>query len=157
MIIPVSKKNEFEWANLNAALWPKTTASDALKDRAAGNLPNEYLYYINDEAAAFISLSLRRDYVEGTDESPVGYLEAIYVKPEYRKHGIASKLVSFAKEWAISNGCTELASDCELCNEDSRLFHTKIGFEEANRIICFTMKLEKPELARCPWVEDIPR
>jgi aminoglycoside 6'-N-acetyltransferase I len=51
-------------------------------------------------------------------------------------------LVEFAKEWSISHGCSELASDCELDNEYSRLFHSQIGFEEANRIICFTMNLK---------------
>lgn len=43
----------------------------------------------------------------------------------------------FAKE----QGCTEFASDCELDNVESLQFHLKMGFEEANRIICFTMKL----------------
>ena len=92
-------------------------------------------------AVAFMSLSLRHDYVEGTDSSPVGYLEGIYVKPDFRKSGIAAEMVEFAKEWVVSKGCTELASDCELDNEDSRLFHSKIGFEEANRIVCFVMKI----------------
>ena len=71
----------------------------------------------------------------------MGYLEGIYVKPNFRGRGIAAEFVGFAKEWAISQSCSELASDCELDNENSRLFHSKIGFEEANRIICFTMDL----------------
>ena len=39
--------------------------------------------------------------------------------------------------WAKDKGCTEFASDCELTNEDSIRFHTALGFEEANRIMCF--------------------
>jgi aminoglycoside 6'-N-acetyltransferase I len=113
-----------------------------LKERKNCELPNEYLYTVDDKAVAFISLSLRHDYVEGTDSSPVGYLEGIYVKPNFRGRGIAAELVGFAKEWAVSQGCSQLASDCELDNEDSRLFHGKIGFEEANRIICFKMALK---------------
>lgn len=35
----------------------------------------------------------------------------------------------------------EFASDCELSNEDSLLFHRNIGFEEVNRIICFKKDL----------------
>lgn len=31
----------------------------------------------------------------------------------------------------------EFAGDCELINEDSLKFHMALGFEEANRIICF--------------------
>lgn len=38
-------------------------------------------------------------------------------------------------------GCTEFASDCELDNEASLAFHLKMGFAEANRIICFTKRI----------------
>ena len=34
-------------------------------------------------------------------------------------------------------GCREFASDCELDNADSFKFHMAVGFEEANRVICF--------------------
>jgi aminoglycoside 6'-N-acetyltransferase I len=142
MIIPVSKRHEEAWAELCAALWPETAKEELLRERALGNLPHEYLYLVDGGAIAFMSLSLRRDYVEGTESSPVAYLEGIYVKPEHRGKGIARELVEFAKEWALKNGCSELASDCELENKESELFHKKVGFQEANRIICFTMPLK---------------
>jgi len=143
MIVPVSIENESKWAELCVALWSDNVVEDMLEERRNGELQNEFLYMADDEAVAFMSLSLRYDYVEGTDSNPVGYLEGIYVKPDFRGRGIAAKLVGFAKEWAISQGCSELASDCELDNESSRLFHGKIGFEEANRIICFKMDLKR--------------
>jgi aminoglycoside 6'-N-acetyltransferase I len=141
MIVPVTKSNEQEWAELCVALWPDTTIDGMLDERTNGRLPNEFLYYAEGRAAAFISLSLRHDYVEGTDSCPVGYIEGIYVMPDFRWNGIAKELVAFAKDWAVEHGCHELASDCELDNEASWLFHTKIGFKEANRVICFTMFL----------------
>ena len=102
----------------------------------------------NDEAACFIKYfdgkpigfsqcQLRRDYVEGTESSPVGYLEGIFVSDEYRTRGYASELLSECEKWAKEKGCTEFASDCELDNIDSFRFHMALGFEEANRIICF--------------------
>jgi len=107
-----------------------------------GEYDNEYLYEADNALIAFISLSLRRDYVEGkVDSNPVGYLEAIYVEPEYRKRGIARELVSFAKIWSIEQGCSMLASGCELANEESRIFHNKIGFAEASINVHFTMSL----------------
>lgn len=45
------------------------------------------------------------------------------------------------ENWAKTMGCKEFASDCELDNEESLQFHLKMGFEEVNRIICFTKKL----------------
>jgi len=144
MIIPVSNENVKEWVALCDELWPEDDGENVaewIEEWKNGELPHEYLYYFDDKAVAFISLELRHDYVEGTDSSPVGYLEGIYVKPSYRKHGIARELVEFAKKWALSKGCTEFASDCELGNEASRLFHNQLGFKEANRVICFTMDL----------------
>lgn len=141
MIIPVSKNNEIEWADLNVELWSDNTRESILEEHLKGNREHEFLYYIETQAVAFISLSLRYDYVEGTGSSPVGYVEGIYVKPDFRNKGIAKELIEFAKTWSIEKGCSELASDCILSNEDSRAFHNKVGFKEANVIVCFTMDL----------------
>ena len=85
MIIPVTEANEEAWAELCAALWPEVGKEHFLQERASGNLQNGYLYVVDGEAVAFISLSLRHDYVEGTASSPVAYLEGIFVKPAFRK------------------------------------------------------------------------
>ena len=37
--------------------------------------------------------------------------------------------------------CSEFAGDCELHNLRSLQFHLKLGFREANRVICFAKKL----------------
>lgn len=59
-------------------------------------LTQEFYDYISKEKGiVFIAMAdgcavggaqcgLRRDYVEGTDPSPVGYLEGIFIKREYR-------------------------------------------------------------------------
>ena len=122
-------------------------------DHDPENLEEEYRELaINDEAACFIKYAadkpiafaqcqLRHDYVEGTDSSPVGYLEGIFVSDGYRKQGYAAELLSECEKWAKEKGCTEFASDCELDNADSLRFHMSLGFEEANRIICFRKDL----------------
>lgn len=109
-------------------------------------------YIISDECEIFIAYDkelpiavaqcgLRKDYVEGTDSSPVGYLEGIFVEEAHRKQNIAKLLCKECENWAKEQGCKEFASDCELDNENSLEFHLGIGFTEANRIICFTKKL----------------
>jgi aminoglycoside 6'-N-acetyltransferase I len=100
-----------------------------------------FIKYVDDKPIAFAQCQLRHDYVEGTDSSPVGYLEGIYVQEKYRKNGYAAELLSECEKWAKENGCTEFASDCELENIDSLRFHMALGFEEANRIICFRKDL----------------
>ena len=89
----------------------------------------------------FAQCQLRHDYVEGTSSSPVGYLEGIYVAEDFRKQGIAKEMLAACEAWAREQGCREFASDCELDNEESLRFHKKLGFQEANRIICFTKPL----------------
>ena len=104
----------------------------AVSDKAAC-----FIKYAEDKPIGFAQCQLRHDYVEGTDSSPVGYLEGIFVLEGYRKQGYAAELLSECEKWAREKGCTEFASDCELDNENSRRFHLSLGFEEANRIICF--------------------
>ena len=100
-----------------------------------------FIKYANDLPVGFAQCGLRTDYVEGTESSPVGYLEGIFVAEKYRKQGVARDLLSACETWAKEKGCTEFASDCELSNVQSLQFHLNVGFEEANRIICFTKKL----------------
>ena len=100
-----------------------------------------FLALDGEKAIGFSHCEIRCDYVEGTNGGNVGYLEGVYVLPEYRSQGIAKTLVLHGEDWARKKGCTEFGSDCELDNIDSYRFHMKIGFAEANKIICFTKRL----------------
>ncbi|MCO4095386.1 GNAT family N-acetyltransferase [Macrococcoides canis] len=102
-----------------------------------------FLFVADQIDVGFAHVSLRVDYVEGTDSSPVGFLEGIYVSPDYRNQGIARELIEACEQFAKDKGCTEFASDCELTNLDSILMHEKLGFEETNRIVCFKKKIER--------------
>ena len=100
-----------------------------------------YLYQIDNMPIGFAQCGLRHDYVEGTESRPVGYLEGIYVREEYRNRGYARELLAECEKWAKQKGCSEYASDCELNNDASLQFHMRVGFTEANRIICFTKRI----------------
>jgi len=131
-------------ATLAAQLWPQHTAKE-LETEFAPVLEEEdtaiFLACDDEGPLGFAQCGLRYDYVEGTDSSPVGYLEGIYVEEPYRRRGYAKLLISACEIWAKEYGCKEFASDCELHNQESLHFHIKAGFEEANRIICFVKKL----------------
>jgi len=100
-----------------------------------------FLAFESNKCIGFTHCSLRYDYVEGTKGGNVGYLEGIYVDPDFRNRGIASALLKECEKWSLSKGCHEIASDCELDNLISYNFHINVGFAEANRIICFTKKI----------------
>ena len=131
-------------AELMCRLWPHHTreemlpeAESLLADRKAG----VFLAFWEEDAIGFAQCQLRNDYVEGTESSPVGYLEGIFVAPGHRKQGAAGKLLEACQRWAKEKGCREFASDCELENTQSLHFHLHSGFQEAGRIICFVKKL----------------
>lgn len=145
LIKPVTAENQLEWAKMCQTLFRTESATMFLEEREAGMLPYEYVCYIGSECAGMLSLSVRNDYVEGTKTSPVAYIEGIYVKDQFRNQGVARELIEFAKDWGRAAGCSEMASDCELDNVVSACFHQKVGFEEANRLICFKMNLKGAE------------
>ena len=100
-----------------------------------------FLADMNDTPVGFAQCQKRHDYVEGTTTSPVGYLEGIFVREAFRNQGIARQLLETCERWAKARGCREFASDCGLENDASLRFHLRMGFEEVNRIICFTKTL----------------
>lgn len=127
-------------ANLAIRMWTDHDPADLAEEFRRLVTSDEavcFIQYVDGKPVAFAQCQLRHDYVEGTETSPVGYLEGIFVSEAYRKQGIAAELLSACEKWAKEKGCTEFASDCELDNEDSFRFHMALGFEEANRIICF--------------------
>ena len=124
-------------------LWPDHDGAELEADLSAILALSDAAFFLAEEAGAvgFAQCQLRHDYVEGTEGSPVGYLEGIFVEEACRGKGIAKGLLSACECWAREQGCTEFASDCELSNRDSLRFHLNVGFQEANRIICFTKQL----------------
>ena len=131
-------------AALAVRMWPDNDLNglteefrELIKDEEAAC----FLKYIDGSPVAFAQCQLRHDYVEGTNSSPAGYLEGIFVTEEYRRKGCAAELLAECEKWAKEKGCSEFASDCELDNTDSLRFHTAMGFRETNRIICFKKTL----------------
>lgn len=131
--------------NLALKLWPAHDYEE-LRQEMGETLSQPdaafFLAFDGETPVGFAQCQLRRDYVEGTENSPVGYLEGIFVAEDYRRRGIARALLRACENWSKEQGCTEFASDCELTNTESLMFHLKLGFLEANRIICFTKKLQ---------------
>ena len=135
-----TEKDAEALAGLVKIVWPEHT------EKALTRIILEYMD--SDESAVFaekrgesfigaVLCCLRRDYVEGCETSPVGYLEGVSVKENYRNQGVAKRLVEECEQWAREKSCREFASDCELSNTASLNFHLQIGFQEQNRIICF--------------------
>ncbi len=142
------KRADVQDAELLAALaiqlWPEHDSGELageFRERIQDEDAAFFLNTVDGRAVAFAQCQLRHDYVEGTESSPVGYLEGLFVNEAYRKRGCAAELLAACESWAREKGCTEFASDCELDNIDSLRFHLAMGFAETNRIICFKKEL----------------
>ena len=144
MIKRGDEKDILVLAKLAALMWESHSIGELAEDMAeimAREDAQFFIKYEQEVPVGFAQCQLRHDYVEGTETSPVGYLEGILVRADYRRRGYARELLQECEKWAREKGCREFASDCELVNEESLRFHMAVGFCEANRIICFTKKL----------------
>jgi len=138
----ISKEDYNEWLELGVALWPdyknkKDELEKEFNDILESSKKTAFLCKNENESIAFVNLSIRSDYVQGSSKSPVGYVEGIYVDPKYRKKGLAKELIKIAEQWSLKNGCKELGSDAELENINSQKFHKNLGFKEVNRTVNF--------------------
>lgn len=89
-----------------------------------------FLAVIKDRAIGFLNSSIRTDYVEGSQSSPVGYIEGLYVQEAYRMKQVATKLVETTINYFRQIGLSEIGSDTEFANTISASFHKKLGFKE---------------------------
>jgi len=136
----ISEQNLKPLTTLMLELWPDCHFDEEYQNcRRILTAADETCFLLkkNNEYIAFIQLALRHDYVEGTTSSPVGYIEGIYVRPLFRRSGLAGQLVKLAKKWTKEKDCRQLASDVETDNSASITFHKKSGFREVNRLVCF--------------------
>ncbi len=134
------------WVSLRHQLWPhlaleghRAEVVDALgqPDRLAAFL----CFSPAGNAIGLAEASVRSDYVNGTETSPVAFLEGIVVNPSARRQGVAASLVAAVAEWARGQGLIELASDAELHNTVSHAMHAALGFEETQRVVYFRKAL----------------
>lgn len=99
-----ARRHAVDWVALRPQLWP-----DASTDEHAA----EVEAVLADESArattfvasglegmlGFIEASIRTDYVNGCDTTPVAFIEGIYVRPESRGQGIARALCEAVEAW----------------------------------------------------------
>lgn len=96
----VNEQTVAAWASFASQVW-QTDVQLLLKKWKNHEFPFEFLFHSQSgEAVAWISLSIRKEYVEGCQGGPVAYLEGIFVSPSYRQQGVAEELVDFAVNWA---------------------------------------------------------
>ena len=133
-----------EWIRMRQGLWPEAPSDYLSKDLDDFLTASDQTAFVAARAdgglVAFIEVRLR-DYAEGCESSPVGYIEAWYVDPHMRGQKLGRDLVHAAESWAREKGCIEMASDTWLENEPSIQAHLRLGYYEIERLVHFVKRL----------------
>ena len=130
-IRPVAPADAATWLRLRTAHWPDGAADHAPEIAAffagAAREPQAVLLAEYAETptksgrhserseesffvVALMELSVRTD-LAPLRNVKVGYVEGLYIVPEFRGRGLARQLLRFAQDWACQQHCPGFASD----------------------------------------------
>jgi len=128
------------WAGLRCELWPEHAEGEHLQWVDESLRGKDYRGFIAEieggEVAGFAEVAIR-PYANGCDTHPVPFLEGIFVRPAYRRRGVAAQLLRVIEADLIGLGFRELGSDALLANTASHAAHHAWGFEETERVVHF--------------------
>jgi aminoglycoside 6'-N-acetyltransferase I len=130
------------WVALRRALWPGEVLDDV---RGYLDRPQSATAFVAvgepGEVPGFAEATIRHDYVNGCETSPVGFPEGWYVVPRARGQGMGRALVHAVEHWALLRGCHEPGSDALLDNDCGHAAHRACGFRETERVVYFCKRL----------------
>ena len=142
-MVPLSvERGDFpEWLAMRQALYTGVTEAFHLQEmESIFTSPHMRCFLakseVGDDVIGLLELSLR-NIVDGCSGSPIGYIEGLYIKPEFRGRGFGRALAAFAESWALGHGCEEIATDSELENTSAQGFFQGLDFGETWRIVQF--------------------
>ena len=139
----VTQEDKAEWLRMRKGIWPEAPDEYLdfdMDDILASDNDMVFFAYIKDKPIGLTEARIR-DYGEGCETSPIGYLEGWFVQEEYRGKGVVGITTQAAEIWAREKGCTEMASDTWLGNEPSIRAHVKMGYNEVERLVHYVKQL----------------
>ena len=104
------------WVRLRQELWPEEddTHRNEVEQFFRGELPELLAVLLAEsdhgQVIGIVELSIRQD-VAGCSLDRVGYVEGLYVVPDWRHQGVARALLRASRAWIEQRGCGALASD----------------------------------------------
>ena len=135
MSISISKLNIEDYHKC-ANIWHmhkhKEMADKFYKEIISGNRVS-YIYSIDGEFVAEISLLYKTDDADYTIPQKRAYVSRLVVKKSLRHQGIGRELVNFIKTKAKEEGFSELSIGVDLDNYPALKLYASSGFD---RIIC---------------------
>jgi aminoglycoside 6'-N-acetyltransferase I len=131
------------WIAMRRRLFPIDTVEVAREEIAAILAKgSEAAFAVRDGDAWLGFTEVReRSHGQGCETSPVGYIEALWTEPPARRRGVARQLVTAAIDWCRQRGLSDLCSDTQIDNVVSQATHRRLGFEEAQRLVTYRIRV----------------
>ena len=143
---PLRESDLEEWLRLRKLLWDGNDEQDHRSEMLdILSHPETQLVMVAEDGkgrlAGFLEASIR-PFAEDCETDHVGYVEGWFVEDPHRRRGIGRELVTAAELWARQRGCTEMASDAEIGNDQSIAAHAGLGYKETSRLVHFRKELK---------------
>jgi len=144
-IRPITSADLPTWSVMRQALWPgEVTAEDDAAELPDVLARSDHFNFIAEgpdgRPLAFIETALRA-YANGCEETPVPFVEGLWVAPDVRRKRVAARLMDHVAAFFKSRGFSELCSDVLEENTDSQRAHDAWGFAETERVIYYRKPL----------------
>ena len=139
----VTQEDKAEWLRMRKGIWPEAPDEylDFDMDDILANDDYLVIFACDGDKPIGLTEAQIRDYGEGCETSPIGYLEGWFVQNEYRGKGVVAVMTQAAENWIRDKGCSEVASDTWLDNEPSIRAHQKMGYTEVERLVHYVKQL----------------
>jgi aminoglycoside 6'-N-acetyltransferase I len=115
-IRPITQDLAPRWEKMRQDLWPEGSSEHGAEIGAffqGSTIDPIAVLSAHDRSGlmiGFAELSLRSD-IKGLEGRRAGYVEGLYVAPDFRNQGVARRLLQACRRWAKQQGCTAFASD----------------------------------------------
>ncbi len=90
-----------------------------------------FLAYEGEAPVGCAIISILDHYRRFAFGTEVGYINAVYVRPEYRRRGVANGLMQTAIAWARERGCRSVRL---RSSDDGRFLYENLGFREGREM-----------------------
>jgi len=114
-IRPIRPGDADAWLRLRTAMWPDGVSDHPHEIAAffAHTIAEPMAVFVAEtsgQCVAILELAIRTDLPELPNQE-VGYIEGLYIIPEFRGQHLAKLLLRTAQSWARQQHCTAFASD----------------------------------------------
>jgi ribosomal protein S18 acetylase RimI-like enzyme len=91
--------------------------------------------HCGEQAAGFVCVVATTRGESPDDPAPFAWIHDIYVKPEHRRHGVASILMAEAERFARGEGAQSVRLGVLDGNDPARRFYERHGFREYTHVL----------------------